>query len=840
MDRSVNILIPDSTSKASSLLHKPGAFCRALKPKLRTTLGVRLIVILVSVSLISISLSSYLLYNYQHQQFVAEHRAAITLLSKTLTTSLSYAMLSGDVDQINSIVQRIAAEPEILTVQILDMQGEVHFSSQPDQIGIKLDARQLTCQACHTSPSLKADATVVAQSPANEQVLISGNIIPNAPECHACHDPQAPALGVMLIEASLAGANQHQINSFWRTGAVSLLTVGILVALVGLALNRYVINPLTRLSDGVTEISAGNLDAPVPVIHQDEIGDLVTAFDDMRQKLKQSYQEQHQHQQDLAIMNEVALTATQLLDVQEILDYLLDTLVNRQGMLAGLIHLWDDTTQRYVPRATRNISQDQVAEIERRRKAGWDITREVAESGQEVIIHDIPQDHRFQGLWDDRQGQTYIKVPLMSRGAVVGVLSMIAPAGKSITPTGVEYLKAIGREIGIAIDNAKLLDDTLRREKEANALYQLGIKISASLALHEVLDAVAEAGRELLDAEVGLVGLLEEEAQEVVIMAVAGEGAQKLKGARVPVHSEAPGSVLMKGQAIISDISEGDALALQADDALTEQPLASFLAVPLERGERFLGLIEVMVRRPRGFRQNDAQLLMRLAHHVVVAIENAQLYHQLRHMAALEERDRLAREMHDHLAQALGYLNVRAGMTDDLLSSGKQEQALENLRELKRAAKIIYTDVREEIFNLRTSVAEPTRFFTTLQDYLSEYRSHYGVNVELKVEGHQLCAFEAETGAQLLRIIQEALGNVRKHSGASQVRILFSQLEGQVLVCIEDNGQGFTPELSPESAGQHYGLQIMRERAEAVGGSLRVDSQPGKGTRVLVRMPTIA
>lgn len=801
------------------------------------TLAARLTWILVGVSLLSILLSSYLLYDYQHQQFIAQERDAITLLSSTLESSLRHAMLTGERDQINGMIQSIAGEPEILSLRILDLQGKVSFSSQADDMGTRLDLRQQSCQLCHAAALPEKNATVVTQSRLGEQVLINGNLIPNSPECHTCHDSNAPALGVMLIEASLAGAQQHQISSFWRTGAVSLLTVGLLVALIGVALNRYVLKPITNLSHGLAEIGSGNLDEPVVVAHYDEIGDLVTAFDDMRLKLRQSYQEQEKHQQALAQMNEVALVATQMLDVKGILDYTLDMMVDRLGMLAGLIHLWDEASQRYTPQAARNIAQDQVDEIERRRKAGWDITRDVAESGQEIIISDIPHDYRFHGLWDDRQGQAYIKVPMMSRGNVVGVLSLISPAEKPVTQPGLEFLKAIGREVGIAIDNAMLLADTRRGEKEANALYRLGIKISASLDLNEVLDAVAEAARQLLDADIGLVGLIEEASQEVVIMAVAGEQAHKLKGARVPVHSEAPGNVLMKGQALIANASDGDALALNADDAATDQTIASFLAVPLERGGHFLGLVEVMIRPPHTYRQVDAHLLMRLATQVVVAIENAQLYHQLRHLAALEERVRLAREMHDHLAQSLGYINVRAAMADELLSGGKDEQALENVRELKRAAKVVYTDVREEIFNLRTSSSDRADFFTTLQNYLAEYRTHYGVNVELRVDGSQLNEFEAETGSQLLRIIQEALGNVRKHSRADYVRIHFHQEGNQMLVCVEDNGQGFQLDQVSEANGQHYGLQIMRERAESVGGSLRLESLPGQGTRVLVCVP---
>jgi len=837
LEDSTHLIGSESRPQAPGFIRNPGAWWRSFKPKLRMTLAARLTWILVGISLLSILLSSYLLYDYQHKQFVAQERDAITLLSSTLESSLRNAMLSGEREQINGMVQSIVNEPEILSLSILNMQGKVSFSSHAEDVGTRLDLRQQTCQLCHAAALPEKNATVVTHSRMGEQVLINGNLIPNSTECHACHDSKALALGVMLIEASLAGAQQHQISSFWRTGAVSLLTVGLLVALIAIALNRYVLNPIANLSHGVAEIGSGNLDAPVQVTHLDEIGDLVTAFDDMRLKLKRSYQEQAKHQQDLAQMNEVALVATQMLDVRGILDYTLDMMVDRMGMLAGLIFLWDGAAQRYTPQAVRNISQDQVDEIERRRQAGWDITRDVAESGQEIIIYDIPADYRFHGLWDERQGQAYIKVPMMSRGTVVGVLSLISPAEKQITQAGVEFFKAIGREVGIAIDNAMLLADTRRGEKEANALYQLGIKISASLDLNEVLDAVAEAARELLDADIGLVGLIEEAPQEVVIMAVAGEQAHKLKGARVPVHSEAPGNVLMKGQALIANASDGDALALNADDAATDQTIASFLAVPLERGERFLGLVEVMIRPPHTYRQVDAQLLMRLATQVVVAVENAQLYHQLRHLAALEERDRLAREMHDHLAQALGYINVRAAMTDELLSAGKHEQALENVHELKRATKVIYTDVREEIFNLRTSINEPNDFFTTLQNYLAEYRTHYGVNVELIVDAPQLCEFEAETGSQLLRIIQEALGNVRKHAGASYVRIHFHHEGDQVVVCIEDNGLGFDLDQFSQGNGQHYGLQIMRERAESVKGSLTLESQPGQGTRVVVCVP---
>ena len=704
--------VSDPTQREAESQPSGGGLRRAWKPTLQS----RFVLILVGVTLLSLIISSSLLYDLQRRQLIEQSEMSVALLSNTLETSLRHAMLDGERVPIDDLIESIVAEPQIEKLHIMDGQGVVSFSSKHAEVGTLMNEADPDCQACHASNPVALNSTVMTRSESGTQKLLNVNVIQNAAECHACHDPGVETLGIMMIETSLAGVDQQLISGFWRTGLVGLGTIIVLVILIGFALNRSVIMPVSRLSKGVTQIGVGNLDEAIPTGGQDEIGELMLAFEDMRQKLKRSHAEQEHNKQNLAVLNEVALGATQLLDVQNILEFTLDTMINQLGMSAGLIFLWDEVSQRYIMRASRNIPDEQLEEIDRRRKAGWDITREVAESGQEVIITEIPQDYRLQGLWDDRQGQAYIKLPLMSRGTVVGVLSLITPVGQPVTQPGIEYLKAIGREVGIAIDNAMLLEDTRRSGQQANALYHLGTKISASLALDDVLDAVADSARELLQAEIGLVGLLEADSQEVVIMAVAGDNAENLKGKRVPVHSESPGNVLMKGQAIISNLEQEDAFALNADDAATDQPIASFLAVPLVRGERFLGLVEVMIRQPRSFRQADAQLLMRLAHHVVVAVENAQFYHQLRYLASLEERDRLAREMHDHLAQSLGYLNVRAAMTDDLLSAGKHEQALENLHELKRAAKIVYKDVREEIFNLRTAVTHPKSFFITLQD----------------------------------------------------------------------------------------------------------------------------
>lgn len=810
-----------------------GTGFRLFKPGL----SFKLLFLVVSVSLISVLAFTFLLFGFQRRQMIDNAQSATAALSNAIESSLQHAMLTDDWTMDNDIVQAVVAERTIDTVRILDTQGVVGVSSRPGEVGERFDQTEPACQFCHLGGTPLTNKTVVFTSDAGHRVLLNVNLIQNEPQCWACHDPDNQILGLLMMETTLTDLRDQLTTGFRRMMLLAIATSALLVGLMVLALRRYVIQPVEELGKGVAEISAGNLDYQVQVAHHDELGELAESFDAMRRQLKASHAEMERREQELAILNEVGLAATQLLDLQEIMDFALDTVVNKLGMAAGLIYLWDEVTGRYTLRTSHGVSKAQIEEIDRRRWSGRDVTQEVAETGKEVFVADMASDARFHGVWDNLQGRSYVKLPLMSRGTVVGVMGLITPIGHCVTQRAVEFLKAVGREIGIAIDNALLLTDTRLREQQAMTLYKLGTKISASLALSEVLDAVAKSARELLAADVGLVGLLDEGRQEVVIKAAAGIRGDALKGMRIPVCETALGSALVEGQPIMAEAYDPDQPTLHDGDSIADEQIASFLAVPLQRGERFVGLVEVMTRHRRRFLQRDAQLLMRLAHHVVVAIENAQLYRQLRYLAALEERDRLAREMHDHLAQGLGYLNVKASITDDLLSGGRIDEAQESLLELKKVTKVVYTDVREAIFNLRTAVSSGVGLLPTLQDYLAEYRAHYGVDVRLVIGDEDSAEFSTEVASQLLCIIQEALTNVRKHAGASRACVGCRQDGDQVCISIEDDGLGFDPAQVAEEDRQCFGLSIMRERAESVGGSLELDSQPGQGTRVVVRIP---
>ena len=216
----------------------------------------------------------------------------------------------------------------------------------------------------------------------------------------------------------------------------------------------------------------------------------------------------------------------------------------------------------------------------------------------------------------------------------------------------------------------------------------------------------------------------------------------------------------------------------------------------------------------------------------------AQLLQQQRALAMLEERERLARELHDDLGQVMGYVNVQVQAIQELLATGQTDVADAQLARLTAIAQDANADLREHILSLRAVILPELGFFLALDQYLQQFEQNSGIHTEMIVpETLAERAFEPVVEVQLLRIIQEALTNARKHAAARQVQVSFAVQGDQVLVTVEDDGQGFDPAQLATQNGKQFGLRFMGERAEAVGGSVQVSSTPGHGTEVIVQVP---
>ncbi|HOZ37779.1 MAG TPA: histidine kinase N-terminal 7TM domain-containing protein [Anaerolineaceae bacterium] len=216
-----------------------------------------------------------------------------------------------------------------------------------------------------------------------------------------------------------------------------------------------------------------------------------------------------------------------------------------------------------------------------------------------------------------------------------------------------------------------------------------------------------------------------------------------------------------------------------------------------------------------------------------------QFLDQQRVLATLNEREQLAREMHDDFAQVLSFMNTQCQTICRLLKKGDTDQAANYLEKLVEVAKSVDVDIRDSIQGMRATILEDG-LLLTLEKYLTRFERDYAIRTEIinsKIIREKSLSPMVEI--ELFRIIQETLTNVRKHANATRIKINFESVDGFLSTCVEDNGYGFDLEKHRSMQGNHFGLQMMRERAEVVGGSVQMDSQKGQGTRVRIMVPAM-
>lgn len=233
----------------------------------------------------------------------------------------------------------------------------------------------------------------------------------------------------------------------------------------------------------------------------------------------------------------------------------------------------------------------------------------------------------------------------------------------------------------------------------------------------------------------------------------------------------------------------------------------------------------------------DSEVARMFATHAALVVQNVRLYDEVRALAIEGERQALAREIHDSLAQVLAFVNAKAQAVELYLRSGDVEAARQQMAELSAAAREVYADVREGISALRVETAGKD-LGTLVDEYVKQFGESTGmtVSVDWRIAGESL-ELPPAAEVQLLRIVQEALANVRRHAAARNLRIAAAVEGGAFVLTVEDDGHGFDPDGRSRDGRPRFGLRTMAERAKAVGGTLAVESGPGAGTRVRVAVP---
>lgn len=379
------------------------------------------------------------------------------------------------------------------------------------------------------------------------------------------------------------------------------------------------------------------------------------------------------------------------------------------------------------------------------------------------------------------------------------------------------------------------MESRLRRQnEELLALHGASLDVTAALTLDVVLKKVVEQARKLVGAKYGAVSVMDSNNRIVSFITSGISAEDRAAIGPPPVGHGLLGVVLHHGQ----HLRLGDLTAHPQSHGFpaNHPPMHSLLAVPIPCKGPFLGNLYLTEKvSTEGFTSADEETLVRFALQAALAIDNAHLHEQVADLAVAKERLHIAHEMHDGLAQMLGYVNTKSQAAEAYLKRDLPEEAATQLRELSAAARQAYGDVRESIVGLRTLPGHGRALTEVLEEYLAQWESMSGVSASLRTDSSVRLRPSQEL--QLVRIVQESLTNVRKHAKASHARVDMRRQDGMLVTVIADDGVGFSESTRARTEFPKFGLSTMRERAESIGGTLIVESTAGTGTTVRFDLP---
>lgn len=380
---------------------------------------------------------------------------------------------------------------------------------------------------------------------------------------------------------------------------------------------------------------------------------------------------------------------------------------------------------------------------------------------------------------------------------------------------------------------AKLERRLNRQNQELLELHAASLVVSADLSLDTVLQTVVDRARGLLGTRYGAISVVDElGAISLFVTSGIEESVQRTIGD--PPHGRGLlGVTLREGQRLrLEDISKD---ARSVGFPAGHPPMRSLLAVPVICRVPHRGNLYLSEKIAGPFTDDDEEALVRFAEQAAIAIDNAYFYAQVRELGATRERLRIAHEMHDGLAQVLAYVNTKAQVVREYLRQGKIRDAEDHLAEFAEAARNLYGDVRQQILELRSTYPGEAGLVASITDFVKGWQQQTGI--EAKVELPAAIELTAEARHQVVRIVQEALGNVRKHASASKVWITIEHRSAATVLIVADDGVGFDADAAREEPRGRYGLETMTERAAAIGAAVKVLSEVGRGTRVEIGLP---
>jgi nitrate/nitrite-specific signal transduction histidine kinase len=364
------------------------------------------------------------------------------------------------------------------------------------------------------------------------------------------------------------------------------------------------------------------------------------------------------------------------------------------------------------------------------------------------------------------------------------------------------------------------------RTKELAVLYRADEELLSHLQLEELLNALVGVAVDILKTDKSSLLVLDRESDRLEVGAARGFSPETLEKMSFAPGEGIVGSILVSGEpAVVEDTHNNQQVATYITDP---EGIRSFMHIPIKIKGQMFGVFNFNYLTPRTFNEDERRLFIALAQRAAMAIENAQLYKQAQFAATVEERQRLARELHDAVTQTLFSASLIADVLPRIWDRNSEEghRRLEELRQLTRGA---LAEMRTLLLELRPAALVEVELSDLLKQLSEAFTGRSRIPVQVEIDEEISIPSDIKIG--LYRIAQEALNNVFKHARAENVILsLQSQPDGLEL-SISDDGSGFD---RSQVSSRQLGLKIMHERSQEINAHLEIDSQPGGGTEITV------
>jgi two-component system NarL family sensor kinase len=463
---------------------------------------------------------------------------------------------------------------------------------------------------------------------------------------------------------------------------------------------------------------------------------------------------------------------------------------------------------------------------------------------QPVLVNDVRLDPDYITSPVTGHILSELAVPLLRVDQLLGVLDIESPVVGAFGDADIEVISTLADQLAIALENADLFRQELRRRSELSLILEASRAANSSLVLDDVIQRVASGIADAVGLPSCVVYLFDEDRERLIPSAfVAREGSQLDTALVSQVSPSGETSQLLKQVVMAS--REACALEMMTcdvrDDLARVLCASALLAVPFIVKDECLGFALVVSHDAEyHFSQHQLRVAYGIAGAAALALENARLYARSHSLGMAEERIRVAREIHDGMAQGLTAISLHLEAAEHMFEKkpDKAQAKISRALELTRAN---LEDARRSVLDLRASALQELTVGDAIQHRLQQYLQEQPsgtVSATYNADG-MYGRLSSRLELSLYRIFEEALDNIARHADATHIDISITRTDGDIQLVISDNGAGFDVDsvMSRRQPGGKFGFVAIRERVRLLHGTLQVDSASGSGTRLQVTVP---